>query len=106
MKYTLKKSLGQHFLKDENISRKIVNVLQESLDDTGIKQLLEVGPGGGSLTKYLLQLQGIDFKAVELDAEKIAYLEQNYPSIKDRIIHQSFLDINLPFKNPFIIVGN
>jgi 16S rRNA (adenine1518-N6/adenine1519-N6)-dimethyltransferase len=106
MQYTLKKSLGQHFLKDENISQKIVNVLQESLNDTCIKQLLEIGPGGGALTKYLLQLPGIDFKAVELDAEKIFYLEQNYPAIKDKIIHQNFLDIEAPFNNEFIVVGN
>ncbi len=98
MQYTLKKSLGQHFLKDENISRKIVVALQQGFDNTGIKQLLEVGPGGGALTKYLLQLKEINFKAVELDAEKIIYLEQNYPSIKDKIIHQNFLDIDAPFK--------
>jgi len=106
MQYTLKKSLGQHFLKDENISRKIVEALQQSLHDTGINQLLEVGPGGGALTKYLMQLPGIDFKAVELDAEKISYLEQNYPAIKDKIIHQDFLNVNVPFNNEFIVVGN
>jgi len=106
MQYTLKKSLGQHFLKDENISRKIVVALQQSFDNTGIKQLLEVGPGGGALTKYLLKLKEINFKAVELDAEKIIYLEQNYPSIKDKIIHQNFLDIDAPFKNSFIVIGN
>src|SRR6266536_3292867 len=83
MQYTLKKSLGQHFLKDENISRKIVVALQQGFDNTGIKQLLEVGPGGGALTKYLLQLKEINFKAVELDAEKIIYLEQNYHLIKE-----------------------
>src|SRR4051794_25394052 len=87
MQHTLKKSLGQHFSKDENISRKIVDALQQSVNDTGIKQILEVGPGGGALTKYLLQLKGIDFKAVELDAEKIAYLQQTYPLIKDKIIY-------------------
>lgn len=106
MQYTLKKSLGQHFLKDENISLKIVDALQQSLHDTGINQLLEVGPGGGALTKYLMQLPGIDFKAVELDAEKISYLEQNYPAIKDKIIHQDFLNVNVPFNNEFIVVGN
>jgi 16S rRNA (adenine1518-N6/adenine1519-N6)-dimethyltransferase len=106
MQYTLKKSLGQHFLIDENISRKIVDALQHSFQETGIKQLLEVGPGGGALTKYLLQLPGIDFKAVELDAEKISYLEQNYPVIKDKIIHQDFLNINAPFNYEFIVVGN
>src|SRR4051812_4827371 len=61
--YTLKKSLGQHFLKDENICRKIISILQEH----EFKQLLEVGPGGGALTKYIIDIPGIDFKAVELD---------------------------------------
>ena len=60
--YTLKKSLGQHFLKDENICRKIVSALEEHK----FNQLLEVGPGGGALTKYLLKIPAIDFKAVVL----------------------------------------
>jgi 16S rRNA (adenine1518-N6/adenine1519-N6)-dimethyltransferase len=106
MQYTLKKSLGQHFLKDENISRRIVGVLQQSLAESGIHQLLEVGPGAGALTKYLLQLPGIDFKAVELDTEKVAYLENTFPEIKDNIIHKDFLDINAPFDNSFIVAGN
>jgi len=100
--YTLKKSLGQHFLKDENICRKIVAALQEHPYDC----LLEVGPGGGALTKYLVQLPGIDFKAVELDEEKVNYLLQTYPVLQDKIIHQSFLDIDQPFNQPFTIVGN
>src|SRR4051812_10593136 len=106
MQYTLKKSLGQHFLKDENVSNKIVSSLQESLIDTNIQHVLEVGPGAGALTKYLLQLQNIDFKAVELDAEKVLYLENTFPLIKDKIIHKDFLDIDAPFENSFIVVGN
>jgi len=102
MQYTLKKSLGQHFLKDENICKQIVAALEQ---DT-IYQLLEVGPGGGALTKYLLQLKGIDFKAVELDAEKVAYLETTYPAIRGKIIHQSVLDMEAPFENAFTVVGN
>lgn len=106
MQYTLKKSLGQHFLKDENISRKIVDALQQSIDETGIHQVLEIGPGAGALTKYLLQLRDIHFKAVELDAEKVAYLENTFPSIEHTIIHKDFLDIDIPFENRFIVVGN
>ncbi|MDE3144555.1 MAG: ribosomal RNA small subunit methyltransferase A [Bacteroidota bacterium] len=102
MQYTLKKSLGQHFLKDENICKKIVAALQEN----EVKQLLEVGPGGGALTKYLLQLKGIDFKAVELDAEKVEYLNATYPSISGKIIHQSMLEMDAPFENEFTVVGN
>jgi len=102
MQYTLKKSLGQHFLKDENICKQIVAALEQD----AIHQLLEVGPGGGALTKYLLQLKGIDFKAVELDAEKVTYLETTYPSIRGKIIHQSVLDMDAPFENAFTVVGN
>ncbi len=100
--YTLKKSLGQHFLRDENICRKIIASLQEH----PFTRLLEVGPGGGALTKYLVQLPDIDFKAVELDEEKVAYLLQTYPSLNGKIIHQSFLDINQPFDGHFTVVGN
>lgn len=100
--YTLKKSLGQHFLKDENICRKIVSALQQH----SFSQLLEVGPGGGALTKYLLQLEGVTFKAVELDDEKVVYLQKTYPIIQGKIIHQSFLDIEKPFLGAFTIVGN
>jgi 16S rRNA (adenine1518-N6/adenine1519-N6)-dimethyltransferase len=100
--YTLKKSLGQHFLKDENICRKIISALQQY----PFAQLLEVGPGGGALTKYLIQLSPVTFKAVELDLEKIAFLEQTYPGIKGKLIHESFLDIPKPFEGPFTIVGN
>jgi len=100
--YTLKKSLGQHFLKDENICRKIVGVLEQH----AFTQLLEVGPGGGALTKYLLQLPNIDFKAVELDQEKVEYLLKTYPALKGNIIHQSFLEIEKPFEGNFTVVGN
>lgn len=100
--YTLKKSLGQHFLRDENICRKIIASLQEH----PFSQLIEVGPGAGALTKYLLQIDNIDFKAVELDEEKVEYLEKTYPAIKGKIIHQSFLDIEKPFSGPFTVVGN
>jgi 16S rRNA (adenine1518-N6/adenine1519-N6)-dimethyltransferase len=100
--YTLKKSLGQHFLKDENICRKIVDALQQH----PFSQLIEVGPGGGALTKYLVQLKQIDFRAVELDEEKVEYLLKTYPDLKDRIIHRSFLDIEKPFAGKFTVVGN
>ena len=100
--YRLKKSLGQHFLKDENISRKIIAALQE----LPVTQLVEVGPGAGALTKYLLQIPGIEFKAVEVDEEKVSYLLGKYPSIENKIIHESFLDIDSPFTSPFTVIGN
>jgi 16S rRNA (adenine1518-N6/adenine1519-N6)-dimethyltransferase len=100
--YTLKKSLGQHFLKDDTVIQKIMDALKEDPFD----RLVEVGPGGGALTKYLIQLPNIDFKAVELDAEKVIFLEKTYPVLKDKIIHQSFLDIEMPFAEPFTVIGN
>src|SRR6478609_3208572 len=102
MQYTLKKSLGQHFLKDENICRNIVSALTSH----SFNQLLEIGPGAGALTKFLLQLEHIDFKAIELDDEKVQYLQHAYPSIKDKLIHQDFLKATQPFENSFAVVGN
>lgn len=102
MEYSLKKSLGQHFLKDENVCKHIVSELQKH----SLEQLLEVGPGGGALTKYLLQIPSIDFKAVELDEEKVIFLEQTFPAIKGKIIHESFLEIAAPFDGQFTVVGN
>ncbi|MFN2458458.1 MAG: 16S rRNA (adenine(1518)-N(6)/adenine(1519)-N(6))-dimethyltransferase RsmA [Chitinophagaceae bacterium] len=100
--YNLKKSLGQHFLTDENICKKIV----DELKTCSFHNLVEVGPGGGALTKYLLRLPGINFKAVELDEEKIVFLNNTYPQLKGKIIHQDFLEIEKPFDNTFAVVGN
>jgi 16S rRNA (adenine1518-N6/adenine1519-N6)-dimethyltransferase len=100
--YTLKKSLGQHFLKDERVCQKIV----EALEEGPLDRLLEVGPGGGALTKYLLQLKEVDFKAVELDQEKVDYLLGQYPVLLGKLIHQSVLDMDIPFDAPFTLVGN
>lgn len=103
--YTLKKSLGQHFLRDENISRKIVAGVRETLPGEGAR-LLEVGPGAGALTKYLIEIEGIDLKAVELDDEKVAYLLKTWPVLEGKIIHRSILDIDPPFEGKFTVVGN
>jgi 16S rRNA (adenine1518-N6/adenine1519-N6)-dimethyltransferase len=100
--YTLKKSLGQHFLKDESIINKIVDALSQN----PFHQLLEVGPGGGALTKKLIQLPKIEFKAVELDQEKVDFLKKTYPDLQNKIIHASFLDIDTPFKDSFTVIGN
>lgn len=101
--YTLKKSLGQHFLRDENISRKIVASV---LDTPHGPRLLEVGPGAGALTKYLLEIEGIDFKAVELDEEKVLYLKKTWPVLQDKILHMSILDMDQPFGEKFTVIGN
>ena len=100
--YTLKKSLGQHFLKDENVCKKIVAAIQQYPH----QKLLEVGPGGGALTKYLLAIPAIDFKAVELDTEKFDFLLSVYPELKGKLLNQDFLDMGRPFDEKFSVVGN
>lgn len=102
MQYTLKKSLGQHFLINESICKQIVAALQEG----NIEQVLEVGPGAGALTKHLLKLPIQQFKAVELDREKVEYLKLQYPALVDAIIEGSILDIPVPFHDQFTLVGN
>jgi 16S rRNA (adenine1518-N6/adenine1519-N6)-dimethyltransferase len=98
----LKKSLGQHFLKDELVCRQII----DSLRQNPFGQLLEIGPGAGALTKSLITMKGVDFRAVEIDREKIAYLKNHYPLLKDRIIEMDFLQMEKPFEGPFTIIGN
>jgi 16S rRNA (adenine1518-N6/adenine1519-N6)-dimethyltransferase len=100
--YTLKKSLGQHFLKDETVCTNIV----QSLMERPFHRLLEVGPGGGALTKYLLRIPGIDFKCIEIDDEKVAWLLNQYPSLEGKIIHRDFLETDQPFDSDFTVIGN
>ncbi len=100
--YKLKKSLGQHFLKDELIITRII----AELNKQNFTRLLEVGPGGGALTKGLIKIESIDFKAVELDDEKVITLQDKFPVLHNKIIHRDFLEIDAPFSEPFGIIGN
>jgi 16S rRNA (adenine1518-N6/adenine1519-N6)-dimethyltransferase len=100
--YTLKKSLGQHFLKDENVCKRIVAELLKH----DFTHLLEVGPGGGALTKYLIEIPAISFTAVELDEEKVNYLLSAFPSLHGKILTKSILEIDPPFAEPFALIGN
>ncbi len=100
--HTLKKSLGQHFLKDEKIVERIIDALLQH----PFKNLLEVGPGGGALTRHLIKIPNIHFKAVELDEEKVNYLLKQFPSLQNDLIHKSFLEIERPFDKPFTVIGN
>ena len=102
MQYTLKKSLGQHFLNDAQVCKDIQAVLLEQ----PIKQLLEVGPGAGALTKYIQDIPTESFKAIELDREKVAFLSTEYPELKDKLILADILDAALPFENEFVVAGN
>ncbi len=100
--YTLKKSLGQHFLHDEAVCKRIVEVLTTE----PYKNLLEVGPGAGALTKYLIKIPNINFKAVELDQEKIDFLLKTYPKLQGKTLHESMLDMQAPFDDQFAVIGN
>lgn len=97
-----KKSLGQHFLTDEAVVRRIM----DAIDEDRFTQVLEVGPGGGALTRHLLNRESVDFKAVELDEDKIRWLEQHLPAISGKLIRGDFLQIPPPFNTPFQLVGN
>lgn len=98
-----KKHLGQHFLNDQNIAHRIV----ESLSNMPQK-VLEVGPGMGVLTRYLVQRPGIDFQVIEIDTESVDYLKEHYPELQSRIIFGDFLKLNLTdmFAEPFSLIGN
>ena len=84
-----KKHLGQHFLKDELIAQQIA----DSLTESGYNNVLEIGPGMGVLTKYLLEKPYETF-VVEIDTESVAYLQAHYLNLSDRIISKDFLKIN------------
>lgn len=99
-----KKHLGQHFLKDETIAAKIA----DSLSFEGYRNVLEIGPGMGVLTKYLLK-KDIIVWVVEIDSESIEYLKTHYLHLSDRIINADFLKMDLAtyFKgDPLAIIGN
>jgi len=102
MQYTLKKSLGQHFLNDVQICLQIKAALAEA----PIDQLLEIGPGAGALTQHILDLPKQAFKAVELDREKVAYLLHTYPQLEGKLINEDFLETAIPFEGQFTLVGN
>ncbi len=98
-----KKSLGQHFLKDRNIARKITESL---LPIT--KEVLEIGPGMGVLTRYLFDNPDISVRAIDVDRESVVYLHEELPAYKDRIICGDFLktDLSQYYQSPFSVIGN
>ncbi|WP_428741841.1 16S rRNA (adenine(1518)-N(6)/adenine(1519)-N(6))-dimethyltransferase RsmA [Tenacibaculum sp.] len=99
-----KKHLGQHFLNDESIAEKIADTLSLS----GYKKVLEIGPGMGVLTKYLLK-KDITTYVIEIDSESVDYLKDSYLNLAPRIIEKDFLkyDLNEVFKGEsFAIIGN
>lgn len=99
-----KKFLGQHFLEDESIAQDIADALTLN----GYKNVLEIGPGMGVLTKYLLK-KPITTYVIEIDTESVEYLQNNYLNLASRIIEKDFLkyDLSQTFnQEPFAIIGN
>lgn len=99
-----KKSLGQHFLKDQNIAHKIV----DAIDGLPQKTVLEIGPGTGVLTSSLIDKNDIDLYAIEIDPEAYEYLRSTFPSLGEKLILKNILKFDLTevFKNPITIIGN
>ena len=99
-----KKHLGQHFLKDLNIAKKI----SETLSFSGYKKVLEIGPGMGVLTQFLLK-QKADIYVIEIDKESVEYLNKNFEDLKNKIISEDFLKFDIvSFFNQesFALIGN
>ncbi len=98
-----KKNLGQHFLRDEEIARRVA----ATLDKAPPFPVLEVGPGTGMLTRFLLE-QEREVTVVEVDRESVDYLNEHYPQLHGKILHQDFLrmDFDAHFNGSFSVIGN
>ena len=101
MEVRAKKALGQHFLTDQSIARGIVDALQGN-------QALEVGPGMGVLTQYLLPRPEMSLKVVEIDDESVVYLRKHYPKLGENLIEGDFLKMDLDgiFEGEYSVIGN
>ncbi|MBT1685650.1 16S rRNA (adenine(1518)-N(6)/adenine(1519)-N(6))-dimethyltransferase RsmA [Dawidia soli] len=99
-----KKFLGQHFLHDQGIAKRIVDALQTTPGEA----VLEIGPGMGVLTQYLQENAAIDLKVIEIDRDSVQYLGEHYPSLRGRIVSGDFLETDLRtiFPGSFSIIGN
>lgn len=104
MEVRAKKALGQHFLTDQSIARTIV----ASLTEGGEHDVLEIGPGMGVLTQYLLQREDINLKMVELDSESVEYLVSHFPAMPGRLYEADYLklDIHALFPGKYRVIGN
>ena len=98
-----KKRLGQHFLKDQQIAKQIVDSLSE-----GTQRVIEIGPGMGVLTQFLIAKDDCELFVVEIDTESVLYLEEHFPDLEGRIMEKDFLKLDLTtiFPKPFAVIGN
>ena len=107
-----KKALGQHFLTDQKVARAIVDALeipgQAGNDGLHPYPVLEVGPGMGVLTQYLLEREDIDLKLVEIDSESVEYLLTHFSGMQGRLMEADFLTLKLEklFPADFAVIGN
>lgn len=104
-KVRAKKHLGQHFLTDESIAERIANVLSGN----GYDRVLEIGPGMGVLTQFLLNKDSYETWVVELDGESVTWLQAHFPKLSNRILHTDFLrhDFRTNFgEEPYAVIGN
>lgn len=106
MQVRAKKALGQHFLTDQSIAKAIVDALQ--VESSSPFPVLEIGPGMGVLTQYLLQRPELDMKMVELDGESVEYLRNNFTGLQGRLFQEDFLKMKLEkhFPGEFCVIGN
>ncbi len=97
--------MGQHFLHDQNIAERIVASLKV---ENGNHAVLEIGPGMGMLTKFLLEKPGIALKVIEIDRDSVAYLKKHFPALQGKIIEEDFLEVDVDniFPGKFSIIGN
>lgn len=104
-KVRAKKHLGQHFLRDLNIAKKIATSLT---GHGGYSQVLEIGPGMGVLTQFLIQEKKYHIKAIDIDKESIDYLHKHFAVPQDDILYGDFLKIDVPslFEGKFAVIGN
>lgn len=101
-----KKHLGQHFLTDKNTAHRIVSALDPGL---GFSRVLEVGPGMGILTDFLLEESAYKTWMVDVDGESIEFLQEKYPDLGERLIHGDFLKLDFEsiFEgHPVAVIGN
>ena len=104
MEVRAKKALGQHFLTDQSIAMKIV----DSLSRSEIRDVLEIGPGMGVLTQYLLKRDDLELKLVELDGESVEYLLTHFPGMQGKLYQADYLklDIHTLFSGQYRVIGN
>ena len=100
-----KKSLGQHFLHDQHVAQRIVSSLRTEKEPCAV---LEIGPGMGVLTRYLMDKPGVDLKVIEIDRDSVAYLKKHFPALQHKIIEGDFLEVDIDsiFQSNYSIIGN